>query len=186
LTLDADEASAALAEIESIARRVKQSSIYRAYSLTLIGWGALVAIGNLAELFAGHWAGGVWIALNLLGVALLGVAMTIFVLGRTRQGDFAPIRTLAAFALFFAFGFVWSLLLGKMGPREMDAFWPSLFLFGYALAGLFFGRAFTVLGIGLTASILAGYEWVGAGYGLYLALVNGGGLMLCGYWMRRA
>jgi hypothetical protein len=179
VTLNADEAGAALADIESIARRVKQSSIYRTSGLILIGWGALVAIGNLAELFAGRWAGGIWIALNLLGVA-----MTIFLLSRTRQGG-APIRTMAAFALFFAFGLAWSLLLGKMGPREQDAFWPTLFLFGYALAGLFFGRAFTVLGIGLTALILAGYEWVGAGFGVYLAVVNGGGLMLCGYWMRR-
>jgi hypothetical protein len=181
VTLNPDEASAALADIESIARRVKQSSIYRTSSLTLIGWGALVAIGNLAALFAGRWTGGVWIALNLIGVA-----MTILLLGRTRQGGVAPIRALAAFAMFFGFGFAWSLLLGKMGPREYDAFWPTLFLFGYAFAGVFFGRAFTVIGIGLTALILAGYEWVGTGYGLYLAVVNGGGLILCGYWMRRA
>ena len=181
MTLDADEASAALADIESIARRVKQSSIYRASSLTLIGWGVIVAIGNLAEPLAGRWAGGVWIALNLLGAA-----MTIFLLGRARQGGVPPIRALAAYAMFFAFGIAWSMVLGKMGPREQDAFWPTLYMFGYAFAGLFFGRAFTVLGIGLTALILAGYEWVGAGYGLYLAVVDGGGLMLCGYWMRRA
>jgi len=181
VTLNADEAGAALADIESIARRVKQSSIYRTSSLILIGWGALVAIGNLSELFAGRWAGGVWIALNLLGVA-----MTIFLLGRTRQSGVAPMRAMAEYALFFVFGLVWSLVLGKMGPRELDAFWPTLYLFGYAFAGLFFGGAFTVLGIGLTALILAGYEWVGAGYDLYLAVVNGGGLMLCGYWMRRA
>jgi hypothetical protein len=181
VTLNADEAGAALADIESIASRVKQSSIYRTSGLILIGWGALVAVGNLAEPFAGRWAGGIWIALNLLGVA-----MTIFLLSRSRQGGGAPIRTMAAFALFFAFGLAWSLLLGKMGPREQDAFWPTLFLFGYALAGLFFGRAFTLLGIGLAALILAGYEWVGAGLGVYLAAVNGGGLMLCGYWMRRA
>ena len=74
---------------------------------------------------------------------------------------------------------------GEDGPREQDAFWPTLFLFGYALTGLFFGRAFTLIGIGLAALIVAGYEWLGVGYVLYLALVNGGGLMLCGYWMRR-
>lgn len=181
MTLDADEASAALADIESIASRVKQSSVYRASSLSMIGWGALIATGNLAALFAGRWTAGVWIALNLLGVA-----MTIFLLGSTRQGGAPPIRALAAFAIIFAFGFAWSLLLGEMGQREQNAFWPTLFLFGYAFAGLLFGRAFTVLGVGLTALILAGYEWVGAGYGLHLAVVNGGGPMLCGCWMRRA
>jgi hypothetical protein len=181
VTLSADDASAALADIESIARRVKQSSIYRASSLILIGWGVLVALGNLAELFAGPWTPRVWIALNILGVA-----MTIGLLARARHAGAEPWRALAGFALFFAFGFVWSLLLGKMGPREQDAFWPTLYLFGYALAGLFFGRAFTLIGVGLATLVVAGYEWLGAGYGLYLALVNGGGLMLCGYWMRRA
>jgi len=181
VTLSADDASAALADIESISRRVKQSSIYRASSLILIGWGALVALGNLAASFAGPSTGRVWIALNVVGVA-----MTIALLARTRHAGAAPLRALAAFGLFFAFGFVWCLLLGRMGPREQDAFWPTLFLFGYALAGLFIGRAFTLIGVGLAALIVAGYEGLGAGYDLYLALVNGGGLMLCGYWMRRA
>jgi hypothetical protein len=181
MTLSADDASAALADIESIARRVKQSSIYRASSLIMIGWGALVALGNLAALFAGSWTPKVWIAVNLLGVG-----MTIALLFKTRYAGAAPLRMLAAFALFFAFGFVWSLLLGRMGPREQDAFWPTLYMFGYALAGLFLGRAFTLIGVGLAALIVAGYEWVGVGYGVYLAVVNGGGLMLCGYWMRRA
>jgi len=181
VTLNADDASAALAEIDSITRRVKQSSIYRTSSLIVIGWGVLVVSGNLAALFTGRWAGAVWIAINLLGVG-----MTIALLLRSRQAGVAPLRVLAAFALLFAFGLVWSILLGKMGPREQDAFWPTLFLFSYAMAGLFFGRAFTLLGVGLAVLIVAGYEWIGAGYELYLALVNGGGLMLCGYWMRRA
>jgi hypothetical protein len=181
VTLSADDASAALADIESITRRVKQSSIYRTSSLILIGWGALVAVGDLAALFAGPWSGKVWIALNSIGAGT-----TIALLFKTRHAVVAPARTLAAFGLFFAFGLVWSLLLGKMGPRELAAFWPTLFLFGYALAGLFFGRAFTLIGVGLAALIVGGYECVGAGYDLYLAIVNGGGLMLCGYWMRRA
>jgi hypothetical protein len=176
-----DEASAALADIESIAQRVKQSSVYRASSLILIGWGALVAFGNLAAPFAVPWTPKLWIAINIVGVG-----MTIALLARIRQAGAGPWRAFVAFALFFAFGLVWSNVLGKMGPREQDAFWPTLFMFGYATAGLFIGRAFTLIGIGVAALIVAGYEWWGAGYDLYLALVNGGGLILCGFWMRRA
>ena len=76
--------------------------------------------------------------------------------------------------------------IGKFGPRELDAFWPTLFEFGYALAGLWFGRAFTIIGVSLAALILAGYFWAGPAFDLYLAAVNGGGLILCGLWMRRA
>ncbi len=59
-------------------------------------------------------------------------------------------------------------------------------MFVYALAGLWLGRAFTLIGVGLTALVLAGYFWAGEAFDLYLAAVNGGGLILCGLWMRRA
>jgi hypothetical protein len=73
-----------------------------------------------------------------------------------------------------------------MGPREEMAFWPTLFLFGYALAGLWFGAAFSAIGLGLTALILAGYFWSGEAFILWQAFVSGFGFMLCGLWMRRA
>ena len=66
------------------------------------------------------------------------------------------------------------------------AFWPTLFLFGYALAGLWFGAAFSAIGVGLTALILAGYACSGAAFPLWAAAVSGGGFILCGLWMRRA
>jgi hypothetical protein len=68
----------------------------------------------------------------------------------------------------------------------MDAFWPTLFMLGYTLAGLWFGLAFTALGLVLTALILAGYFWSGEWFSLWLAIFNGGGLILCGVLMRRA
>ena len=97
-----------------------------------------------------------------------------------------PWRFLAAFALFVAFGLLWSVGFGRFGPRELDAFWPTLVLFGYALAGLWFGAAFAALGLTLSALVLAGYLWSGEGFNLWLAAVNGGGFILCGLWMRRA
>jgi len=66
------------------------------------------------------------------------------------------------------------------------AFWPTLLLFGYALAGLWFGAAFSAIGLGLTALILMRYVWAGTAFALWLALVTGGGFILCGLWMRRA
>ena len=97
-----------------------------------------------------------------------------------------PIRTLAAFLLFYVFGWIWADLIGDFRPRQQIAFWPTLFLFGYAVAGLWFGPAFTAIGLGLTGLIVAGYFWSGADFTLWMAVVTGGGFILCGLWMRRA
>jgi hypothetical protein len=181
MTISAEDAGAMLAEIDLIKRRVQQSSIYRASSMIVMGWGAITIVGNLAALVAGRWTGAVWIALDFIGA--LG---TIVIVSRTRKNERLGASFLAAFALFVGFGLVWSLLIGHFGPRELDVFWPTLFLFGYALAGLMFGRAFTAIGVGLSALILAGYLSIeGLAFNVFLAMVNGGGLILCGLWMRR-
>ena len=88
--------------------------------------------------------------------------------------------------MFVASACLWSVGFGRFGPRELDAFWPTLFLFGYALAGSWFGVAFAALGLGLSALVLVGYLWSGEWFDLWLAVVNGGGFILCGLWMRRA
>ena len=54
------------------------------------------------------------------------------------------------------------------------------------IAGLWFGRAFVAIGLGVTALTLIGYFFVaGAAFLPWMALVNGGGLVLGGLWMRR-
>ena len=75
--------------------------------------------------------------------------------------DPRPARSRCAFSppsRCFVFGFVWSAAVGRFGPRELDAFWPTLFLFGYALAGLWFGAAFAALGLAFSALVVAGYS----------------------------
>ena len=47
--IDSQQASEALADIRTIARRVRQSRIYNIASLMLIMWGALVFAGNLGS-----------------------------------------------------------------------------------------------------------------------------------------
>jgi MFS family permease len=181
MTIDRNQADAMLADIEAISHRVKQSAIYRVASVMAIFWGAIVFVANVVALFDGRWAGWSW-----AGLDLLGVAGSVAILRRSARGEpFGP-RLLLGFAIMVGFGFVWSTLLGHFGPRELNAFWPTLFMFAYAMAGLWFGFAFTIIGIGLAALVVAGYYWTGETFGLYLAAINGGGLALCGLWMRRA
>jgi hypothetical protein len=182
MTIRSDEAAAMLADVESVVARVKQSLIYRNASLIVILWGAVDFVRDILLAVAPGWFGPWWFFIDLIGVAGTVVLLRN---GASPVSRF-PFRILAAFALFYAFGWIWSDLLGQFGPREEMAFWPMLFLFGYALAGLWFGAAFSTIGLGLTALILVGYFWSGEAFILCQAFVTGFGFMLCGLWMRRA
>ena len=182
MTISPSEAGAMLADVEAVVARLKQSRIYAQAGAILILWGAIVVAGNVLAMAAPRWSGWGWLAADALGAA----ATFAMLRGRPSHGARFPLRFLAAFALFVVFGLVWSVAIGRFGPRELDAFWPTLFLFGYALAGLWFGAAFAALGLGLSGLILAGYFWSGEWFNLWLAIVNGGGFVLCGVWMRRA
>jgi hypothetical protein len=63
-------------------------------------------------------------------VDLVGVAGTIALLRYRSPTSRLLLRILSAFALFYAFGWIWSRLIVDFGPREATAFWPTLFLFG--------------------------------------------------------
>ena len=55
----------------------------------------------------------------------------------------------------------------------------------YTVAGLWVGQAFVAIGLGIIALTLVGYFLVGDAFDLWMAFVNGGGLILGGLWMRR-
>jgi hypothetical protein len=182
MSIRSDEAAAMLADVDAVVAKVKQSRIYRSAALIIILWGVVDLVRDALIAIAPAWFGPRWFLIDAIGVAGT-LALLRWVV---EAGARLPVRTLAAFCLFYAFGWIWADFLGGFGARESMAFWPTLFLFGYAVAGLWFGWAFTAIGLGLTALILIGYVWSGAAFPLWLALVTGLGFILCGLWMRRA
>ena len=181
MIIRSDEAAAMLADVESVVARVKQSRVYRSAALIIILWGAVDLVRDILIAFGPAWFAPRWFLADAVGVVGT-IALLRF--GPAPAGRF-PLRILAAFALFYVFGWIWSQFLGQFGPREEMAFWPTLFLFGYTLIGLWFGLAFSAIGLGLTALILVGYVWSGDAFLLWQAFVTGFGFMLCGLWMRR-
>jgi len=101
------------------------------------------------------------------------------------EAPLVNLATAAAFALFYGFGWVWADLIGRFEPRQLEAFWPTLFPFGFALAGLWFAVVFLVIGLGGAALIVAAYFWSGAWFELFIALAVGGGFIASGLLMRR-
>ncbi|MDA9525425.1 hypothetical protein XI06_35220 [Bradyrhizobium sp. CCBAU 11434] len=183
--IDSKEASAALAEIDDIVQRVKQSQLYELASLAALWWGVLVFAGNLVTWAWPFYARYAWPAVDVLGVGGL-IAIRLLtpsqVQGQTQAFD---VRIVLVFALFFAFGNICTDVLGHFGPRELGAFWPIYFMLFYTLAGLWFGTAFVAIGLGIIALTLIGFFYIGAAFPLWMAFVNGGGLILGGLWMRR-
>src|ERR1700761_7568926 len=179
--IDSKEASAALSDINEMVRRVRQSQTYDVASLIMMLWGVLIFVGNIANWL---WLGGgneIWIAVNMAG-SLSTLAIIYFRTGR-RGFD---IRMLVAYALFFAFGYLCTKVLGNFTPRQLGTFWPTYFMLFYAIAGLWFGSAFVLIAICVSALTLIGYFYAGASaFLLWMAFVNGGGLILGGFWMRR-
>jgi hypothetical protein len=182
MTITPDEAGAMLADVDAIIAKVKLSRMYRRIGEITMLWGAIMLLEHLVGMAAPRWWPGIGEAGDALGVA---ATLLLLVRGRSDREARIPLRLLGAFALFFAFGFLWS-DLGRFGPRELSVFWPSLFLFGYALAGLWLGVAFTAFGVVFSGLLLAGYFWAGQAFDLWIALVSGGGFVLFGLWMRRA
>jgi hypothetical protein len=177
------EAAQALNDIQDIVERVRQSRIYDIASQILIAAGVLVLAGNLANYVAPRYSGFIWIAVNVLNVAVVAALSTM---GASKTGVQAlDFRVLAAFLMFYAFGLLCSGVLGHFGPRELGTFWPIYFMLFYAMAGLWFGYAFVAIGLGITALTLIGFFYIGEAFPLWMAFVNGGGLIVGGLWMRR-
>jgi hypothetical protein len=182
--IDPNEAAQALNDIEEIVGRVRQSRTYDIASQMMILWGVLVFCGNIATLVSPRHSGYIWIAVNAAG-ALGALAISLFRFpGAVGKGF--DLRMAIAFLLFYAFGVLSSTVFGHFGSRELGAFWPIYFMLFYCIAGLWFGRAFIAIGLGISALTLIGYFFAsGSAFLLWMAAVNGGGLILGGLWMRR-
>jgi hypothetical protein len=180
--IDPREAASALSDIDAIVRRVRQSRIYDLASLMLIMWGTLTFTGYLVTYLSPRSAGYGWAAVYIVGIA---GTIAISTSNRLRTGirtfDF---RMFVAFVLFVAFGMFcgW---LGHFTPRQLGTFWPIYFMLVYTIAGLWIGQAFVAIGLGIIALTLVGYFLIGE-FDLWMAFVNGGGLVLGGLWMRRS
>jgi hypothetical protein len=182
--IDPKEAATALSEIDSIVRRVRQSTIYNLASLMLVMWGVLTFAGYLVTYMSPRHAGYAWLAVYIAGIA--GTAV-ISASNHARSGIRTfDTRMLAAFLLFIAFGIFSSVWLGHFTPRQMGTFWPIYFMLVYTIAGLWVGRAFVAIGLSIIALTLTGYFLIGGAFDLWMACVNGGGLVLGGLWMRRS
>lgn len=184
MAIDPEDAAMSLTDVERIERRTRAALYYGGSSAFLIMWGVLTTIGHVVQHFDPADAILSWSIVTAVGLA--GGFSIAWRRRLARPQHARDWRLLYAQLVLVAYGLLWTILLGSHTPRQLDAFWPSLWMFGFVLAGFWVGRFYQVCGIAVTALIVAGYLWIGPWFDLWVAFWTGGALIAGGLWLRRA
>lgn len=185
MTLDRDEAATSLAAIDQTEARTTQAIFYGLASAFLILWGVVTACGYVAEQVWPRQAGWFWPALQVGG---FGLTVTLV---RSQRRVLTPKQQMLGWRLVWAqlalvgFAVLVITVLGPFDARQLNAFWPLVFMLGYVLAGIWVGRFFVLCGVAIAVLTLAGFWWAGPWFPLWMAAVNGGSLIAGGVWLRR-
>lgn len=184
MMLDPKEAATSLDDIDTVQRRTREALYYASTSQVFLLWGILMLIGHSLNWFKPHWADYIWFPIDIGGflatIAIVGRRMPR---ARWRRDG---VQWLLSYVVFLVFGSIIVIELWPLTARQQQVFWPTLVMFGYALAGIWVGRFFLFTGIVATTAILLGYYTTGDWFPLWLAFVFGGGLIAGSLWLRRA
>jgi hypothetical protein len=182
MSIDRDSASASLEEIAVVQRKTREALTYGGASTSLLVWGGVVTAGHIVSHFHHDYHGKVWIGILAFGLVFSMILHWIRVRAKKAAVDR---RIIYAMLALVAFGVYWATLIGPERGREMAAFWPTVFMFGYVLAGFWLGRFFTICGLVVTVLTMVGYRWAGEWFNLWMAAVDGVALVGGGLWLRR-
>jgi hypothetical protein len=185
MTVDRDEAATSLAAIEQTEARTTQAIFYGLASAFLILWGMITVAGYVAEQVWPRQAGWVWPVLQAGGFGITAILV------RSQRRVLTPPQQVLGWRLVWAqvalvgFAVLVIMVLGPFNARQLNAFWPLVFMLGYVLAGIWVGRFFVLCGVAIAVLTLAGFWWAGPWFPLCMAAVNGGTLIAGGLWLRR-
>jgi hypothetical protein len=184
MTVDREEASALLADVQGIEARIHELLIYSRVSDYLFLWGTIFLVGFTATFFLRDASGLMWWGLEALG--LIGTVAIVAMHGARRESRNPVVLVRAAFSVVavVAFGSLW-IALAHMGWREQVTFWPSLLSFLLFMIGLWVGRSLAIAGFAIFVVTLAGYFVAGDYLHLWMAAAAGGSMIAGGFWLRR-
>ena len=186
------EARAALAEIDRIVERTRQTIAYGNAAPLMIVWGLIWLVGLTASQFdlgSFHFHRWLWAVLDLTGIGL-----SVF-FGVYRQ---SPVKSPhgrrigLSWLLLAVFSCLWVMLLTDWHGDELTrdpavfrrfvAFWSTLAMFAYMVMGLWLGRFYFWLGLAVTVITLAGYWYLPGYFFLWMGLFGGGSLIAAGIY----
>lgn len=183
MPIDHENAAASLSDVARVEQRTKEALRYAGASIFLFWWGGLTTIGYLLGYFHPIGSSNGWRIVMALGV-VGSIAIRLW-RRRRGKGGASDLRMIYAMLVVILFGALWIQLFGAFDYRALDAFWPMMFMMGFILFGLWVGRVFVVIGLAVTALTVVGFLWSGPWFDLWMAAVNGGGLIAGGILLRR-
>jgi MFS family permease len=185
MALDREDAVTSLAAIEQTGERTERAMIYGIASSFLILWGGVTAGGYVVTQIDPQQACWVWPVLQVAGFAVMSAMMLRQRPVPTREQRRFAWRLVAAQIALIGFALLVIAVLGPFSGRQLDAFWPLVFMLAYVLAGIWIGRFLILCGVAIAVPTVVGFWWIGTWYPLWMAAVDGGTLILAGLWLRR-
>jgi len=184
MTVDREEASALLKDVEGMENRVRQLLIYAHISDFFFLWGAIFAAGYTAKHFLRERSDIMWWGLEAAGLVAT-VVIAFFHHRRAKEpGAAIPWRAALSTVAVIGFGTLWT-HLAHAGWREQVTFWPTFLSFLVFLVGLWLGRTLALAAAAIFTIALAGYFFAGPYLHLWMAVAVGGALFAAGLWLRR-
>jgi hypothetical protein len=186
-TLSPEEARQALAEIDSASRLMRQAVRGSVLSSVLMLWGVVwFAIFIWSYLI---FPRGDRVAWTLNGIGFLGTAFLVASQGRRVRSEVSRrlVQQVALFqAVLIAYAFALPFLVPQVSWMHRLALILGMVMLGYVVLGLWLREAvLIVLGLGITAVVLACRAWLSPPHFLLgLGLLGGGALFAGGLVVR--
>ena len=179
MPISRDEAASALRDITLTERRSGEAYGYQKGAPHLIVWGVVWAIGYALTYFQPH------LQLTWPVLTVAGMAASFTIGARSRSGGEGGGKYLATLITVFLFIGALFAILPPHTPAQVGAFFPLLVSLLYALVGIWSaGRRLVILAALIAVLTLIGFFYLPVYFGLWMAAVGGGGLILGGLWLR--
>lgn len=182
MSLTPEQAAQALREIDVMSGRSGRLRRYAHSAPILTLWGWIWLIGFGASEACPGTAVLIWILLNTAGIA---GSLYLGRRGSAHQTASASRRWLGTVLALLAFYLSALSLFPNVSTQQSTALVSLIIAVVYVIVGFWFGARFAVAGTLLAILTLAGYFLLPAHFGLWMAVLGGGSLMLAGAWLRR-
>jgi hypothetical protein len=185
MPLSRNEAADALRNIAQTERRSSSAYGYKETAPFLFLWGLIWFVGYAMSDLQPAQASWLWpmlVAVGFVGSFVIGRRQPARTGGERSDGW----RHLASWVVVGLFITATIVLFHPQDGRQVGAFVALIVGAAYAIAGIWMGTRLAIAGMAVMVLTIAGFVLLKEHFGLWMAFVGGGTLILTGAWLRRA